>query len=858
MVSPQSQLARFPVSGEKLGFLGAVGKALPYLDVALSIVGFFQARKQRKQAKEAAYEELAVRTTLTPGDTGANLPVLIGRVRVHGLFMFAAVGANVPWQPDAGTIGGLDYWQSTGDGGSGGVLHTAPAKGNNRDEFLLTQEYLARHDLHELRAVALDGEDIWPLPALAVLGAKGAASDLATRFAAGHGGNPGNLGVLRGAADTFPLGSHATLVAWQDVDGDPRFNRVPDAEFMLAAAKLPTVAGAAGALTVGEASYSTSAPRTLLWLYTADWGFGVTAPAQAMLASVRTAQTRADAVMQGRGGLWAQTYPATHNTIEGTRHRTYAEAFRSRGYAAYSALTQARSDLADSADPGPETGWPAPRASHPNAPPGESGTAASQSLSIVKGDWQAWTIKRAECSGRLIPANNLREMLGAVLQCMPFSSFARTLADGERALVYPDLDGDTSTQALVVDEDTMRAYSIAPAENPYDAVEVHFADSASNSADATVRFPTAKRGGADTPARTYVEDRLPRANALVVTAPLVDNHFHAWQLAWTLWTAAKADVVTLAKHGANAYADVGDIVRLTVPSRGVDLRFLVESCAILADGGQQLVGLRIAPHMSAWAVRQKPGSRIAEELAGGPLPIGPICATEDDGVVTLDFECEVDDDGDIVAKAPAFEAGCGDDRRAANGAEAHVALPVMGPGSATYTVTGARAGIVHDSAEHRLTLAASLAAGRYPITVNGTVGDTTASCSFALVVVQGETAWDATLEGELGAGPLVQRSGDEWRVFIDRGDTQQFGARVRVAGSGETTGKAAWGAAPTGATFAGVANQTLEPEGGDLLGSYVRYAFTDDNDFDGAISCTVTVGGQSRVLRIIVSRNAQG
>ena len=354
--------------GTGSSFLKGVSKALPYIGVALDILGAYRARKERRRAREAAYDANAIRTTLAPSDSGKNLPVIVGRVRTEGLFMFAHSGANVPWRPanvapadrvNADGIGALDYYRSTEDGGSGGVLHVAPAKGNSRDEFLLVQEYLARHDVHSIRGFALDGQNGWLLPAIAVLGAKGAASDLATRFAQGHGDNPGNLYVDRDANASFPLGSHVDIIMWQDVDGGSAFDRVPVREWMLNGALLPSVDGN-GPYTLGTPSYSTSAARALLWLYTARWGFNVQSPSQTTLASIRAAQGRTDAVMQGRNGLWAQAYPTVFNTIEGTDYATYAEAFRARGYVSYSALTQARPEITDSADPGSETGWPEP------------------------------------------------------------------------------------------------------------------------------------------------------------------------------------------------------------------------------------------------------------------------------------------------------------------------------------------------------------------------------------------------------------------------------------------------------------------------------------------------------------------
>ena len=89
----------------------------------------------------------------------------------------------------------------------------------------------------------------------------------------------------------------------------------------------------------------------------------------------------------------------------------------------------------------------------------------------------------------MFPTNNVRAMLNSVLQTMPFASFGRALKDGERVLVVPDLDGATTTYDITIDESEMRDFSVTPAQEPYDAVEVHFADSGSKGADATVRLP---------------------------------------------------------------------------------------------------------------------------------------------------------------------------------------------------------------------------------------------------------------------------------------------------------------------------------------------------------------------------------
>ena len=215
-------------------------------------------------------------------------------------------------------------------------------------------------------------------------------------------------------------------------------------------------------------------------------------------------------------------------------------------------------------------------------------------------------IRRAECNGRLFPAANRRELLEAIMRTMPFASFARMMSDGERRLRFPDLNGVVSTQDLTIEQDEIDDFDIADAQNPLSSVTIQFADTGRAGIDSSYTWPIRQREGVDTPALGYIKARFgDTENKLTIQAPLIDSKYQAAYLAWCLYTASHAQDVRIDIGPVNKYADVGDIVRLKVPNRNVDIRMLVEAQTVADDMHQRIVGIRITDYMGAWPVVQR-------------------------------------------------------------------------------------------------------------------------------------------------------------------------------------------------------------------------------------------------------------
>lgn len=830
----------------------ALSAASPYLTVASAIWQRIDGRRAEKQAREAALDARAIRANVLSRDLGKSLPVAFGRFAVEGLNAYYGTGQNFPFQPDH-LLGDLVYHTQRENGLYD--RHTAPTMGNSRFEFLLVQEMLTRHEIEALRTLTVDGAEFWSKAMVAELGAPGVASEMATRFDLPPDGNGLNE---RNSKSTFPLGSFATCVLWNDVDNAPQerlWVRIPRIGYHGLGMKTRPVTKTGSTYAVGTRVYSTSAPLALLELFMADWGMGVETPSQASLKSFYDAVQYAAGIMQGHNGLWEEAYPAIFNTIEGTDYEKYKHAFVNKGYLSFSALTHRESRFSNSADPGSETGWNTGRELGSFIRPWDNGNF------IVQRDDQNWVIRRGECNGTLIPGRNLRDMIASVMQTMPFASFSRALEDGERRLVIPNLQGAVPAGVMTIDEDTIRDLSIEPPANPPSKVTIQFRNTNADGLDGSISFPRTKIDDMDTPAREYIKGRFgERENEVVIFMPLVDNQMHAYYLAWCVYQAASASTITVSKHGNNEYADVGDIVNVQQPSRGRDLKALVTAQVLQADLGQRIVGTILNDHMAAWAVTQKEDTPH-EELYVRPLaPSGGLCAEWNDAeqVVVLDFDCERDADGNII---PKFPRNCDDPVDVYNGSETRVPLPVYGPGDPSYAVTisGSPGNtITYDARTHEIVVTATAAESRYEVEITGTIGDHTAVCRFSLGVTDEPAeavGWRIEFVPSFGLPAPVNDGGDNWRMVLGRGQNAWYARPQMIDLTGQGLPDSATARYGTAADAPSeTANKAPD---GSIVFTGRRYDYGADQTVNTTEFVTITAAGKSRTERIFVWKDAR-
>lgn len=820
----------------------------------------YERRKAAKAAREAAADAATIDVSAVPTDAAADLPVVVGRAVVRGLSAYAATGQRAPWLPrlaattsDGEALGQLAYYTSSG------ALRDAAHHANDRFDFLLLQDMLARHDVDSIRHATVDGEDIEDFPVVVELGAAGTASDMASRFDAGHGDAHGNGLGERTSASDFPLGAFATAIAWNDVLGEPKYRRTPALSYQLLGARMPGVAEAAGVYSETAVAYSNLAPLVLLWAYRAPWGLGGAA-SQATLKSVHAALTRAEAVMQGRGGLDAQAYPPILNSIEGTAYGTYADAFADRGYITFNTLKRTRSDLAALADAaGWETGWPSPAGGGGGRGDRFPRVHPAYGSRLVGTDDQAWTIKRGEANGTLFPGADRASLFVEIMQTMPFASFARQLGSGERELRWPDLSGAVPDADYELGESDVLGFSVEPPSDPPTNARVDYSDSAHGGVAETHTLFDESRAGASTHAADYFAARFgARSNTLRIAAALVDNQAAAAHVGWCAMSERLAERVAIERNCSAGFSDVGDVVALSIPSRGVSLKVLLLSTRLDVDGfTQSLGGIALADHMAAWPVARRRGTEEPGEEPPRPdqLP-ETICAAwrDDEQVVAIDFDCDEDDDGNPVA-VPRFPDGCDDERVFRIGDGAGVPLPIYGPGDAAYGVTGADANIVYDAANHELDIADATPAGSYPIAVTGTIGANTATCRFTLRVVAATAAFAVAVECSPVGVVTCSREGGAWRVRLPR-SRRRFSLRARLrdlAGDGLPASATVTFTSPR-------ANDRVQTVPRAADGSIVSAwnLFDEFTDFtvnlEALIECEVAAGGETRTEQIVATR----
>ena len=820
----------------------------------------YEKRKAAKAAREAAADAATISTTVVPTDAARNLPVVVGRAVVDGISAYVASGQRIPWLPrlaaetsDGTALGRLLYYTTDGRARS-------PDNDGYRFTLLLLQDMLARHDVAELRHVTVDGEDIDTHPAYPIvveLGAAGTASDLATRFDAGHGVAGNGLGE-RTAAANFPLGGFATAVCWNDVLHEPAYRRVPRLRYQLLGATMPGVDETAGAYSEGTAAHSNLAPLVLLWAYRAAWGLdgGATQP---LLKSVHGALAAAQTVMQGRGGLDDEAYPPILNSIEGTSYATYADAFADRGYISYNTLKRTRTDLRSLPDmDGWETGWPSPTGGGAGRGDRFPRVNAAYGSRMVGVDDQTWTIKRAEANGALFPADNRADLFLEILQTMPFASFARQLASGERELRWPDLAGAAPAADYTLGEGDVIGFSVGPPADPPTNVRIDYNDSAQDGVADTLTLFAEERAGASSNAADYFAARFGRRNTLRLNAPLVDNPYAAAHIGWCALMERLAQPVAIDRNCAAGCSDVGDLLLLHVPSRNVSVKVLVVSARLdLAAFTQSIGGIEVTDHMAAWPVIRRRGAEEPEEEPVRPDALPPtICATWDDErrVAVVDFDCSEDAQGDVVVQ-PRFPAGCDADRLFRIGDGTAVPLPIYGPGDATYAVTGTTAQIVYDPDNHELDIADATPPGAYPIGVTGTVGANSATCRFTLTVEAAASSFAVTIECSPVGVVTCSHEGGVWRVRLPRGQ-RRFSLRARLR---DLTG----GGLPASATVAFSTDagrrrfQTVQRAAdGTIVSAWdVFDEFADfTRNLEAVIGSDVQAGGERRTNQIVATR----
>ena len=827
------------------------------------LYGRYQANKAASAARAAAADSATIDISVNNADTGDNIPVAIGRCVVEGKSAYLATGQRVPWTPrskaiysDGTALGRLDY--THGDVGHRDPVHEA----NNRQTFLLSQDIICRHAVSELRFAMLDDEPYvtgWntsrffptatghdAFPVVFELGTPGTASDMATRFDEGYDGVNGNSLHERDANSTFPLGAFVTSIAWNDVFGVPAYRRVPRYSYQFLGALLAGVKKSGSTYSKTDAAYSNLAPLALLWVYEASWGMDTGNAAQKTLQSVLEALPLAQKIMQGKGGLDSEAYPAIFNAIEGTTYSTYADAFADRDYVSIATLSGQRTDLTTGA--GFETGWPLPDLT------GRS--LQSVGSRMIGPDDQAWVIRYGEANGVLFPADNRPSLLVEIMQMMPFASFARQLGSGERELRWPDLSGAVPAADYTLTGDDVLSWAITPPADPATNVRVAYAESAEDGAAETHTLFDEERAGASTHAADYFAARFGnRRNTLRITAALVDNQYAAAHIGWCAMSEVLAERVAIERNCLNGYSDVGDILELSIPDRSVSVKVLVVTAQTnLLANTQNIGGIVLTDHMAAWPVTRRRGAEEpSEQPPRGAEPAEAICAEWDDDrqLVLIDFDCGTDDSGNVV-RVPAFEAGCDADRDYVIGSPP-IALPVYGPGEATYTLTGLPTGVTYDADEHQLVVANSTAAGSYTINVAGAIGDHSATCAFKLTIHEAGASFairpvfsnvDASFEG--GA----------WRVRMARGQ-RRFGLRngaVALTDSGLPASMTFTIKSPDAADRTETVNRASD---GTITGT-TPWSFDEWSDFTINLEKVVTIqavaGGETVSVNLIVTR----
>lgn len=820
----------------------------------------YSAKKAESAARETAADSATINSSVVPSDSTNNLPVVYGRAVIRGINAYLATGQRAPWVPSASEVlGELSYYP--GDGSYRDYVHNGIT---DRYAFLLFQDMLARHSVSEIRHVWVDGEDIdgYPeIPLVVQLGDKGTASDMATRFDEGYDGTHGNGLGERNAESRFVLGSFATGIGWNDVYGDgaqPAFRRVPVLNYAMTGAKLPSVELKNSAYAGTDAAYSNLAPLVLLDAYKANWGMGVSEVSQKTLQSIHGALAQAQKVMQGRGGLDTEAYPAIFNAIEGTAYQTYADAFGDRGYLTYNTLKRTRTDLGGMADmAGWETGWPSPAGGGTGRGDRFPRVHPAYGSRLIALDDQAWTIKFAEANGFMFPSDNRPEIFLEVLQRMPFASFSRQLESGERELRWPDLSGAVPKEDYTLTQDDFEDFSITPPSDPPTNARVSYNDAAEDGGATTHTLFDEERAGVNTNATDYFEARHGnRRNILRINVPFVDNEYAAAHVGWCAMSDESADRVAIRRNCINGYSDVGDILKLDVPSRSLSIQVLVKSVAFDFDNNiQEIGGIRLTPNMTAWPVARKRGSEEPEEQpTRAPAQPDTICATweDDDQVVLIDFDCDKDEDGNPVV-TPSFPVGCDNDVLYAIGSP-DVRLPVYGPGNASYTLTGLPTGITYDADEHTLEVADSTAVGTHAITLNGTIGDNSASCTFNLRVVAADASFAVAITATPANSVEVRHEGGIWHVIMARSQR-----RVAIKATlRDLTGNGLPASASFTLTSPSASDRTATVNKDSQGGISISWTIDEHTDFTKHLEAlhelTVVAGGDTREETIVVSR----
>ena len=737
----------------------------PYFQLGYAGVEFFLNKKKAEKARERAREQQAENNAFKIDglltDSGKDIPYLVGRNRALGLVGYAIPGNNIPWVPSEalpnvfGALENLDGRQK------------APRAGTN-EEYVLVQTVESLGECEITFAVLLDEQNIDSRrgaggirgAAIAEIGVGGTASELATRFDAGHGDISGNGLGERDADSKWTPVAYTTRVFRNasGVETAKRFTAFPKGE-NIGEYNAPRLIAGGVVQNVKSRTYASPLVLAEIWQ---DTAIGLGRPASELgLDEWPTAVAISSYVMQGRNGLWEEAYPARMNTIDGTNYAKYKDAFIGKGFVSYEDTTQQYNSIADSSDPGPETGW------------GDKSIMIGENHNV-----DDFRILRHQCHGALYPTKNPSDLIAHIMFTMPGSKFFKRVSDGKYVLRHVLKSKNSTGPSLAVLRENDFDASEPPREitnqSEIDSLFSEFRNSDKNSIQSGNTFPRE-----DSHAATAVLEQTGKTpNKSSAPLPLCDNKYHAENAGYSEVTRSKLRSFLFKTMPGTRFWEPTDKLTIYWDRLGLEnMEVIVEAQIPREDMSQNLVFSELEESVEQWRVAQREGVE-PERYEPPTVPVPGIPLLEVVGrtiVVELDSAVHTvtrDPDGNPTENQPLTLQEIGSQTWQVGDSIYFVLPAIRGTGSedALLSVSGLPAGLTFASDTRVVSGTATTSMiGEHTVTVS--IDGTTVSRTFVLEVEAlslGRIKFDAPSPHNEATGNL-RNNGDVSLLFLDRG-----------------------------------------------------------------------------------------